>query len=170
MKLRKRWYYSSSPHFAETDVHAFEWLMDLKVLDLTYLFFDFDYYNMPPIPKALFYYFHVRPVLEERGKAKELDEAFRRTLPDYFKAMPYDPQFGFYTNVSDSEDIVQIMAPTILVDPNIIRPDKVSGFCQPISLEGFPNWLNIPPSATWLSERVRAQNDRMEYVKVEEID
>jgi hypothetical protein len=154
------------------DIEALCWLKAFKE-DLSEFFHGWTHFGQP-IPDAIALYFNIRPTLERFGRAKELDEAFKKNLPADYKDMPYDPRFGFYTNVSDSEDIIQIDAPVLWPSEVTIRlSESLPKFCQPMCGDGdlgFPDCLIIPPYKTWWSKEVIKENRQMEYVKVEAIE
>lgn len=168
-KKRKRLSYNNSRPTAHHDVYAHEFLEYFKE-GMQDMFYGWTHFGQT-LPDAIDIYFDIRPTLERYGKAKELDEAFGNDLPEDYKDMPYDPRFGFYTMVSDSEDIIQIAAPVIDPHEFTIGPsDCLPKFCQPMCGDyGFPDWLEIPPYETWFSENVLKENPQMEDVKVEVI-
>lgn len=164
-KTRKRLSYNRRPT-AYNDVYAHDFLEYFKE-GRQDMFYGLGRCGQT-LPDAIEIYFDIRPTLERFGLAKELDEVFGNDLPEEYKDMPYDSQFGFYTTVSDSDDIIQIAAPIINLDGITTGPTKLSKFCQPICGDfGFPNWLDIPPYETWFSENVLKENPQMEDVKVE---
>lgn len=165
-KIRKRLTYNRPPT-AYNDIYAHDFLKYFKE-GRQDMFYGWGCFAQP-IPDAIEIYFDIRPTLERFGRAKELDEAFGKALPETYKDMPYDPRFGFYTTVSDSEDIIQIAAPIITLNGFTVGPTTTrQKFCQPICGDfGFPNWLDIPPYETWWSEETLKENPQMEDVKVE---
>lgn len=168
--MRKRLSYKDQPT-ASHDAWSREWLESFKegAPDMLDMFRSWCLFGQT-LPDAIDLYFDIRPALERFGQAKELDEAFGKDLPEEYKDMPYDPRFGFYTIVPDSDDIIQIAAPIIRLDEEIIRTTKLPKFCQPICGDvGFPDWLDIPPYDTWLNKLVVKENPQMENIKLEDI-
>ena len=170
-KIRKRLSYNPRPT-ANKDVYAHDFLEYFKegAPEMLEMFHEWAHFGQT-LPDAIEIYFDIRPTLERFGLAQELDGAFRKALPEDYRDMPYDSRFGFYTRVSDSDDIIQISAPIIDLNGFIIgSPTKLPKFCQPICGDfGFPDWIGIPPYETWFSENVLKENPQMKDVKVEVI-